>query len=302
MPVPPVAMRRRTRTPSGAVWAAHAVSLSPPADVRSGAGTPRCGRRAAAARGGRRESRRVEATGRWLAAIACGGEVSTALLSQRLPPACRRDADLRVRRLDRRRRSARRIRRAALVRPLRTTRSRSHRASWLGSCPARGRIRPAAAQRGRSRCVGRGGSGGRPSGARSGGSRRHRRTGRPPWTPTGDPATTLTVRAAARPPYLGAAVGATVSASADSTRRRVAARHARMPSTPAVVPMANEAMINAACTHRKDVGAPCPTEPVDQARPSSQMASANRGQMAQFQTPTPIRKAAQPREIVTRRA
>jgi hypothetical protein len=75
-----------------------------------------------------------------------------------------------------------------------------------------------------------------------------------------------------------------------------------MPNTPAVVPMASEAMINAACTHKNDVGVPCPAEPVDQARPSSQMASANRGQMAQFQTPTPIRKAAQPREIVTRRA
>lgn len=84
--------------------------------------------------------------------------------------------------------------------------------------------------------------------------------------------------------------------------RRDAARHARMPSTPAVVPIARDATIKAACTHRNDVGVPCPTKPVDQARESSQMASANRGQMTQFQTPTPIRKAAQPREIVTGRA
>jgi hypothetical protein len=102
--------------------------------------------------------------------------------------------------------------------------------------------------------------------------------------------------------YLGAAVDDALTDPADSTRRRDAARHARMPSTPAVVPMASDATINPACTHKNDVGAPCPTEPDDQARESSQMASANRGQMTQFQTPTPIRKAAQPREIVTHRA
>lgn len=69
-----------------------------------------------------------------------------------------------------------------------------------------------------------------------------------------------------------------------------------------MVPIARDATINAACTHRNDVGAPCPTEPVDQARESFQIASAKRGQMTQFQTPTPIKKAAQPREIVTCRA
>ena len=261
MPVPPVAVRRRSGAPPGAVRAAHGVSVAPPGPVRAGGRAPRRtgamrarphagrallrsgpmpvepnagGRYAAAVASGHTrprptvaasssprahalaeslpaaparapaepqaaapvgtsgESRRVEATGRRLMAIACGGEVSTALLPQRLPPACRRDADLRLRRFDRRRRSARRLRRAALVRSLRTACPGSHRSARLGSGTARGRIRSAAAQRGRSCGVGRSGPGGWPAGAGSGGPRSDRRPGRPPRPPAGDPAAALT--------------------------------------------------------------------------------------------------------------
>jgi hypothetical protein len=72
------------------------------------------------------------------------------------------------------------------------------------------------------------------------------------------------------------------------------ASQARTPSTPTVVPMASEAAISTACTHRNAVG-----DPLWNDRSSSQMASPNRGQMTQVHTPTPTRNAAHRREMIT---
>jgi hypothetical protein len=77
---------------------------------------------------------------------------------------------------------------------------------------------------------------------------------------------------------------------------RRAARQPRTPSRPTVVPMASDAAMSSACAQRKPVGAPSPTVPVDQARGSFQMATANLGQMTQVHTPTATRKTDQPRD------
>ncbi|GLY25607.1 hypothetical protein Misp04_53380 [Micromonospora sp. NBRC 101691] len=60
--------------------------------------------------------------------------------------------------------------------------------------------------------------------------------------------------------------------------------------------MVRDAAINNAWIQRKPVPPPSPTVPVDQALGSFQIATANLGQIAQVQTPTPTRKSAQPRD------
>src|SRR5689334_11315261 len=59
--------------------------------------------------------------------------------------------------------------------------------------------------------------------------------------------------------------------------------------------MTSETAMRAAWTQRNEVG------PGDQARGSSQMASANRGQISHVQTPTRMRNTAQRRESTIRR-
>jgi hypothetical protein len=56
--------------------------------------------------------------------------------------------------------------------------------------------------------------------------------------------------------------------------------------------MANDTAMSAACTQRNEVGEPCPTVPADHARGSSQIASANLGQITHVHTPTPTRNHA----------
>nr|ACB47035.1 GntT-like protein [Micromonospora chersina] len=85
-------------------------------------------------------------------------------------------------------------------------------------------------------------------------------------------------------------------ASPQAVGRRREASQPRTPSTPTVVPMAREAAMSRACTHRKLVGLPSPTVPADHARGSFQMATANLGQITQVQTPTPTRNSDQPRD------
>lgn len=62
------------------------------------------------------------------------------------------------------------------------------------------------------------------------------------------------------------------------------------------MPMANEAPISSACTQRKLVAGQSPTAPPDHDLGSFQMATAKRGQITQVQSPTPVRKTAQPRD------
>ncbi len=62
------------------------------------------------------------------------------------------------------------------------------------------------------------------------------------------------------------------------------------------MPMASEAPISKACTQRKPVAGQSPTTPRLHDLGSFQMASAKRGQITQVQTPTPVRKTAQPRD------
>lgn len=69
-----------------------------------------------------------------------------------------------------------------------------------------------------------------------------------------------------------------------------------MPSTPTAVPMASEPPIRSACTQKKAVGDPCADVPLDHALGSSQIATANLGQITHIQTPTPVRKRDQLRE------
>jgi hypothetical protein len=73
-------------------------------------------------------------------------------------------------------------------------------------------------------------------------------------------------------------------------------RHPSTPSTPTALPIASDAEISKACTQRKPVGLPAPTTPPSQERGSFQIATANRGQIAQVQIPTAIKKSAQPRD------
>lgn len=63
-----------------------------------------------------------------------------------------------------------------------------------------------------------------------------------------------------------------------------------------MVPMSRDAAISRAWIQRKPVAGNSPTLPVDQARGSFQMATANLGQITQVQIPTPVRKSAQPRD------
>lgn len=68
-------------------------------------------------------------------------EPCTSLFANRLRPSRRRDADVRLRRLDRGPRPARHLRRAPLLRPVRRALRASHRAARLGGRPARRRLR-----------------------------------------------------------------------------------------------------------------------------------------------------------------
>ena len=69
-------------------------------------------------------------------------EPCTSLFAHRVRPSRRRDADVRLRRLDRRPRPARHLRRAPLLRPVRRALRAADRAARLGSRPARRRLRP----------------------------------------------------------------------------------------------------------------------------------------------------------------
>lgn len=62
------------------------------------------------------------------------------------------------------------------------------------------------------------------------------------------------------------------------------------------MPMASEAPISNACTQRKPVAGQSPTTELAHDLGSFQMARAKRGQITQVQTPTPVRKTAQPRD------
>lgn len=81
---------------------------------------------------------------------------------------------------------------------------------------------------------------------------------------------------------------------------RRTASQTRAPSAPTTVPTAKDAAINRAWTQRNEVGEPCPTAPVDQARGSFQIARANLGQMTHVHTPTPTRNQAHRRDNTIR--
>jgi len=75
----------------------------------------------------------------------------------------RSHADLRLRRLDGGRRTACHVRRTPLLWPVRTACPESDGSAWLGSGPARGRVRSSAAHHRWSGRTGRRGTGGSPA-------------------------------------------------------------------------------------------------------------------------------------------
>ena len=109
-----------------------------------------------------------------------GREPCPTLLPHRVRSPCRRDADLRLRRLDRGPRPARDLRRAALLRPVRRPLRAAHRPARLGGAAARpGPRRPGPDQR-RPRGAGRRRPRGRPARAGAGPRAGRGRPARPP--------------------------------------------------------------------------------------------------------------------------